>query len=112
MQTHDHTLFCGDLIAERQIEEYEDSYPEIANFEETVVRSSGRRFFSVLRIALRACLIPCAFAVHSLRQIATLIQWASSPRSRQMQKTVHPGIMLEFVVFGLFVVGAAMSTLL
>jgi hypothetical protein len=112
MQTHDHTIFCGDFIAERQVEEYEHSYPEISTLEENVVRASGQRFWRSLRFAIGACFAPFAFAARSLLRIARLIRWASEPREREAPKQVYPGAMLEFVVFGFFVVGVAVSTLL
>ena len=112
MQTHDHTIFCDDFIVERQIDEYEESYPEIANMEKAVVRSSGSRIWRAFRFTLWMCFAPCAFVVRSLLRIAKAIQWASKPRQGNVPKEVYPGLMVEFVVFGLFVVCAGMSIVL
>lgn len=111
MKTHSQTIFCDDFVAQRQIEEYEHLYPEIAYKEELVVWSSGSRILRAFQVTLRLCFAPCVFVARSLLRLVKLIRWASTPQKQYAPKKVHPGVVLEFVVFGLLVVSAAMSTL-
>ena len=109
MQTHDQTYVVDDFIVGPQIEEFA---PLIDEKREDVARHSVTPHGQVFGCVLRACVTVCVGVIRSLERIANAIRWASEPRKRPAPRKAHPGLVLEFVVFGIFVVCAAMGTLL
>lgn len=112
MKNHSQTIFCDDFMSQRQSDEL--TYREFDSPEELAVWSPDSRILRVLRFTLRGCFAACSYVAHALLRIAKLIRWASQPdkKKRSTPKPVHhPGVVLEFVVFGFFVMGVAMSTL-
>lgn len=110
MQTHDQTISCDDFVAQRQIDELEDSYSEITNDvkEGRTIATCKWLLTTASRIAIGLVFL----SVHMVIAYGHLIAWASKPQTKETLKQVRPTPMLEITLCGLLVVCGLTSALL
>jgi hypothetical protein len=101
---HNHVVFDDPFVVGPSVEEYARS------IDESELVETRRPRLLVLKRLCSICISLGARLILSAVRIAYAIQWASQPTKRQLHQ-VHPGVGLEFVVFGFFVVSVAMSLL-
>jgi hypothetical protein len=100
--TH-HITSCDVFIAGPQIDEWETSYPEIDLVKTVESETWTLRLVAYWFVAALCAVLRMGFVL--VFRIARTIRWASQPPKKRIQKTAHPGLSLEFVVFGLAVIG-------
>lgn len=109
MQTHN--MFYGDFIVDRQVEERVLPSSEMAE-ELKVVKASSAPHWKAAQQFTRLCWTVLVGITRSIGRIFGAIRWASEPAKSPPPTGVRPGLGLELVVFGLFVVSAGMSLVL
>jgi hypothetical protein len=105
MLNHNHVVFDDPFIVERSIEEFAPLIDILERVEPESPRTPVLKRLVVIGTQVGAQLL------RSIYRIARAVQWASQPTKHQ-RPSVHPGLGLEFMVFGIFVVSVAMSLLM
>jgi hypothetical protein len=106
MQYYDYASL-DDFIVGPSVEEFAPLTDEI----ESVQKKPESFWLFLASRSFGICFAACVAIASSLAHISSAVRWASQPR-KQPVRQVHPGLGLEFTVFGLFVVCATMSLLI
>ena len=117
MQTHDTTtVFCDDLIVERQSDELAPAYIENVEVVKpprswNAAKWIGRLCWGATTLSARSAFRLGCYGTRQVSGIADAIRWASAPRQHKKAETPTPGLMLEFVLLGIHIV-VGMASLL
>jgi hypothetical protein len=105
MLNHNHVVFDDPFVVGPSIEEFAPMIDTLDLVEPASPRTPVLNWVVFVGTQLGAGLL------RSICRIAHAIKWASQP-SKHQRPSLHPGLGLEFTVFGLFVVSVAMSLLM